>query len=76
MSLHASTFEYLKPSESQGDSMADIRAEFSSLARYLDHKLPEGPDKQHVMRLVRTAGMWANVALMRFHDGTPRNENS
>lgn len=72
MSLHDKAFEFIQPSEDQKFKMDDLRAEFMSLARYVEHTLPEGPDKNHVLRLIRSAGMWANVAVTRFHDGTPR----
>jgi hypothetical protein len=38
----------------------------------LDQMLPEGPDKTFVMRAHRSNTMWANVAITRLPDGTPR----
>ena len=34
--------------------------------------LPVGADKDHVIRLIRDSAMWANVALTRYDDGSPR----
>ena len=72
MTLHDSTFEYLKPTEKQMASMSELRAEFKTFAITLDRILPDGPDKTHVMRTLRTAAMWANIVLTRNPDGAPR----
>jgi hypothetical protein len=72
MALHPSVFEYLTPSEEQLTQMADVRAYFASFALYLDHALPDGPDKTYVLRQLRDCAMWANVTLLRTADGTPR----
>jgi hypothetical protein len=34
--------------------------------------LPDGPDKTFVIRAHRSNAMWANVAITRLPDGTPR----
>lgn len=72
MTLHASTFEYLKPTEDQLQVMANVRAEFRMFIESLDHAIPDGPDKTYVMRQLRTCAMWANVAITRQPDGSPR----
>jgi hypothetical protein len=72
MSLHASTFEYEKPTPSQLDQMAEMRTHFAAFAQYLDGALPDGPDKTYVLRQLRDCAMWSNVTLMRTADGTPR----
>lgn len=66
-------FDYLKPTDEQLNTMAASRKAFKELAEALDDLLPEGPDKTHTMRLVRTAAMWANVAITRDADGSPRS---
>lgn len=66
-------FDYLKPTDEQLNTMAASRNAFKELAEALDDLLPEGPDKTHTMRLVRTAAMWANVAITRDADGSPRS---
>lgn len=70
--MHSSVFEYLKPTDSQLETMARARAEFHNFAHTLDTLLPKGLDKDHVMRLLRDAAMWANVSITRHSDGTPR----
>lgn len=70
--MHSSVFEYLKPTDDQMQVMANVRAEFKMFAESLDHALPDGPDKTYVMRTLRTAAMWANVAITRQPDGAPR----
>lgn len=72
MSLHASTFEYLKPTQEQIDTMATLRAAAARYADTLDAMLPDGPDKTFVLRAHRANAMWVNVAVTRQADGTPR----
>ena len=59
MSLHASTFDYLMPTEAQQETMKDTRALFKEFASHMDHILPDGPDKTYVMRQLRDCAMWA-----------------
>lgn len=72
MPLHESTFEYLKPSEAQIEQMALVRKAAADYAAALDQHLPEGPDKTYIIRAHRSNAMWANVAITRLPDGTPR----
>lgn len=72
MSLHPTTFGYLMPTEAQKEAMTDSRSSFAECAERVGMILPEGPDKDHVMRLLRDAAMWANVAITREADGAPR----
>jgi hypothetical protein len=72
MPLHKSTFEYLKPSADQLARMEQARQAAAQYARELDRLLPEGPDKTFVLRAHRSNAMWANVAITRLPDGTPR----
>ena len=73
MSLHPSTFEYLKPTDAQIDAMAQVRAAAKVYADTLDALLPDGPDKTFILRAHRSNAMWANVAITRLPDGTPRS---
>lgn len=72
MSLHPSTFNYLKPTDAQMATMADVRRAFAMFAGTLEAALPEGPDKTYLMRRLREVGMWANIAITRQADGSPR----
>ncbi len=72
MSLHHSTFEYLKPTDEQINIMGQIRSAAMQYAVILDRLLPEGPDKTFILRNHRSNAMWANVAITRLPDGTPR----
>lgn len=72
MALHSSTFEYLKPTDEQVACMARVRAAAKVYSDALDAELPEGPDKTFVLRAHRSNAMWANVAITRQADGTPR----
>jgi len=70
--MHPRTFEYLQPTETQAEALARLRAAAKVFCDVLERELPEGPDKTHVIRNHRTNVMWANVALTRQPDGTPR----
>lgn len=74
MPLHHSTFEYLKPTLTQMAVMNRARYVVSNCARDLEELLPDGPDKTYVLRKLREVGMWANVAITRNADGSPRTE--
>ena len=73
MTLHPSTFEYLKPTDEQIAKMATLRAAAKAYADVLDAELPDGPDKTFVIRAHRSNAMWVNVAVTRQPDGTPRS---
>lgn len=70
--MHASTYEYLKPTDEQVDAMAKVRAAAKAYSDVLDAVLPDGPDKTFVIRNHRSNAMWANIAITRHPDGAPR----
>lgn len=72
--MHPSTFEYLKPTDAQIEQMARVRQAAKDFCDILEHELPEGPDKTFVIRAHRSNAMWANVAITRLPDGTPRTD--
>jgi hypothetical protein len=72
--MHASTFEYLKPTDRQIEAMAQVRAAAKVYCDVLEETLPDGPDKTFIIRAHRSNAMWANVAITRLPDGTPREE--
>lgn len=72
MKTHASTYEYLKPTDDQIARMGRVRAAAKVFNDVLDAELPDGPDKTFVIRSHRSNAMWANVAVTRQADGTPR----
>lgn len=74
MSLHASTFGYLKPTDKQLDTMNTLREAARTYANILDAMLPDGPDKTFILRAHRANAMWVNVAVTRQADGTPRED--
>lgn len=74
MPLHPSTFEYLKPTEAQIVRMSRLRIAAREYAAELQKWLPEGPDKTFILRAHRANAMWANVAITRLPDGTPRED--
>ena len=73
MSLHHSTFEYLKPRDGQIEAMNALRLATKQYAELLDNALDDGPDKTYILRRVRETAMWINVCLTRNTDGSPRN---
>ena len=73
MSLHSSTYEFLKPTEAQIAKMAQVRTAARVYSEVLDILLPDGPDKTFILRAHRSNAMWANVAITRHPDGSPRD---
>ena len=72
MALHKSTFDYLKPTEEQMETMAGCREAAREYAEYLEANLDDGPDKTFILRQVREVAMWVNVCVTRNADGSPR----
>lgn len=70
--MHPSTYEYLKPTDEQIERMARVRSAAREYNEVLEAELPDGPDKTFVIRNYRSNAMWANVAITRLPDGTPR----
>lgn len=70
--MHVSTYEYLKPTDTQVEQMSQARAAAKVYGEALEALLPDGPDKTFIIRAHRANAMWANVAITRFSDGTPR----
>lgn len=72
--MHYSTFEYLKPTDEQAEAMGIIRKRFALVAADVISLVPEGPDRTYLLRKLRECAMWANVAITRHADGSPRAE--
>lgn len=72
MYLHPSTFQFLTPSEQQIADMAKLREAAKAYADVVDAVLDNGPDKTAILRQHRTNAMWANVAVTREANGTPK----
>lgn len=70
--MHKSTFEYLKPTDKQLEQMNKVRQAAAIYCAVLEDTLPDGPDKTFIIRNHRSNAMWANVAITRLPDGTPR----
>lgn len=70
--MDSSTFEYLKPTDQQMASMSAVREAAKGYADSLDTFLPDGPNKTYIMRKLRDVAMWANIAITRNPDGSPR----
>ena len=54
--------------------MAIVRGEFLNFTAGLVTHLPDGPDKTYIVRKLCECAMWANVAITRCADGTPRED--
>lgn len=72
MTMHPSTFEYLKPTDDQIARMARLREAAKTYCDTLEAELPDGPDKTFIIRAHRANAMWVNVSVTRQPDGTPR----
>lgn len=69
--MHKSTFEYLKPTDEQIETMRIMREAAATFGDALA-TLPDGPDKTYAIRKHREVAMWANITITRNPDGTPR----
>lgn len=65
-------FEYLKPTIEQNEQMSKARVACAICATELQLCVPDGPDKTYLLRKLREVAMWANVAITRQPDGSPR----
>lgn len=72
MTLHVSTFQYLKSTDDQVVQMADVRHAFRTFVEFLEVNVPPGPDLDYALRQLRDAAMWCNIAITRYEDGSPR----
>lgn len=70
--MHPSTFEYLKPTDVQIEQMAKARIACANCAIELQLSVPDGPDKTYLLRKLREVSMWANIAITRNPDGSPK----
>ena len=67
-----STFEYLKPTETQMHNMALMRKCAADFEANVNDNVPDGPDKTYLIRKFREVAMWINIAITRNPDGSPR----
>lgn len=72
--VHPTTYDYLKPTDAQLGAMLAMREASKQYGAALEALLPDGPDKTFVIRAHRANAMWANVAITRQPDGSPRVE--
>lgn len=72
--MHHTTFEHLTPTAHQMETMDLLRQRFALLAADVIALVPVGPDKTYLLRKLRECAMWANVAITRQPDGSPRAE--
>lgn len=70
--MNNTMFDYLKPTDAQIEQMKVVREAAKAYAEVLVNNLPDGADKTWCLRNHRTTAMWANVAITRTDDGTPR----
>jgi hypothetical protein len=70
--MHASTYDYLKPTDEQIEKMNRLRKAAKEYGDILEKELPEGPDKTFIIRNHRQNAMWVNTCIVRLPDGTPR----
>ena len=70
--MHSSTFDYLKPTDAQIEQMKVVREAAKVYCDVIEANLPDGPDKTYMIRAHRSNAMWANIAITRQPDGSPR----
>jgi len=71
--MDKTTFKYLKPTNDQLAKMEVIRAAAADYEANLIDNVPDGPDKTYLLRKLREVAMWANIAITRNPDGSPRS---
>jgi len=72
MALHPSTFDYYQPTPEQLKTMDTARLAAKAYATQLEVLVPDGPDKTYLLRVLREVAAWANIAITRNPDGSPR----
>lgn len=72
--MHQSTYEYLQPTDDQKRAMEVMRRASADFSATVAAHVPDGPDKTYLLRKHREVAMWANVAITRHADGSPRTE--
>lgn len=70
--MDKTTFKYLKPTDSQMAAMELVRSAAADYEANLTDNIPDGPDKTYLLRKLREVAMWANIAITRNPDGSPR----
>jgi hypothetical protein len=65
--------DYLQPTLEQIERMKRLRDAAAVYGQAPEAELQDGPDKTWAIRNRRTTAMWANVAVTRHGDGTPRS---
>lgn len=70
--MHTSTYDYPKPTNQQLELMVRMREAAKVYGEALDALLPDGLDKPLIMRAHRLNATWANAAITRLPDETPR----
>lgn len=72
--LHDSTFKFHDPTNKQLETLQAVRTAAKQYSDCLEALIPSGPDKTYLLRKLREVSMWANVAITRHADGTPRED--
>lgn len=76
MSDEEDVFESVEPNPTQAMQLEAVRKAAKAFGIVLNANMPNGPDKTFAMRTLRTALMWASVAITKNPDGTPRREGA
>jgi hypothetical protein len=76
MSVDLRAFDYLTPSPEERESMERLRTAAKNYAMAIITEVESGPDRTYILRQLRSLAMWANVAVTRNPDGTPRSPST
>lgn len=74
--MHEHTFDHITPTDRQLGKMTILREAAKQYCAILEKYLPEGEDRDAIIRSHRTNAMWANVCVTRHADGRPRSQRS
>jgi hypothetical protein len=67
-------FDNFTPTFEQADRMRQLRDAAKTYMEAILDLVPEGNDKKLAVLKLRECAMWANVAVTRNEDGSPRRE--
>src|SRR6516164_375608 len=71
--IHPTAFDHISPTEDQIGKMADITEAFKICANTILQSVPAGSDQTYILHQLRDCAMWANAAILRNPDGSPKS---
>lgn len=70
--MDSTLFEYLSPTDDQRATMGEVRRGYKVLCDLIERLVPLGRYRALTITALEESAMWANKAITRDSDGTPR----